>query len=208
MNFIQIHKYCWGLMAMISLSAVSCTDDATSEKIQNSESIAFTAKVNRPSTRITDTTWDGNELIGVKVGTDVKAYTIDTEGAMNTADTPFQWEGAPFDVLAWTPMTTETIDLKDQSTDEHFFECDFLASNAKVVSKKVHLSFTHRMTRMWWELQVTDGFTEDEVNNARVSFIGYGSAQYTDGTVTPIGGTDQSIATVTHEENTIAMVKQ
>lgn len=195
MNIIQIHKYCWRLMTIVSLGAVSCTNDVAFEDIQNRESVAFTAQVNRPSTRITDTSWDGDELIGMKVGTNVKTYTIDTEGAMTTTDTPFQWEGTTYDVLAWTPMTTETIDLKDQSTDERFFDCDFLASNAKVVSKKVRLSFTHRMTRMWWELQATDGFSEDEVNSARISFIGYGSAQYTDGTVTPIGSADQSIAT-------------
>lgn len=51
------------------------------------------------------------------------------------------------------------------------------------------------MTRMWWELQKYEGYSTEEVNNAKITFLGYGSTTFTNGELSPIGDTDQSIST-------------
>ena len=51
------------------------------------------------------------------------------------------------------------------------------------------------MTRMWWEFQKFEGYTESQVNEARISFIGYGAVTYAAGEVTPIGDAGQLIST-------------
>ena len=50
---------------------------------------------------------------------------------MSTEDTPYTWDGTSYDLLAWTPLTAEQINLTDQTTEEKLFDCDLLASNAK-----------------------------------------------------------------------------
>lgn len=186
------------LICAVSLGVLSCTSETDIENQNGSGEIVFSAKVDNPMSRVTKNAWDGDERIAVKSGETVKTYTIDTEGMMSTEETPYAWEGEAYDVTAWTPYTDETIDLTNQTTEELLFGCDLLASSARVESKIVRFSFAHRMTRMWWELQITDGnsgYTKEEIDAARVTFLGYGAATYTDGTVTPVGEPDKEIST-------------
>lgn len=199
MKSIDIYKCRRTLMAMavLGLAMTSCNDEVESGMEQYGD-VAFSAGLQKAVSRTTESNWDGDEQIAVKSGETVKTYTVDTDGAMTTADTPFTWEGEPYEVTAWTPYTSGEIDLTNQTTDELLFGCDLLASSATVESTKVRFSFVHRMTRMWWELQIdaaASGYTDDEINAARVTFLGYGAATFNEGTVTPVGNPDQTINT-------------
>ena len=125
----------------------SCSDDADMENAGGD--VLFFASVDKPVSRVTESAWDGDELVGVKSGETVKTYNVATDGTMTTDDTPFRYEGEPYDINAWSPLTSGEIDLTDQTTEEKFFDCDLLASSAKVESKSVRLVFNHQMTRMW-----------------------------------------------------------
>lgn len=195
MNLIKIQRYYLGLMAVISLGAVSCTNETEFANSLDKGDIAFSAHVGKTMSRATESAWDGDELIGVKAGETVKTYKVTTNGKMSTEDTPYTWDGTSYDLLAWTPLTAEQINLTDQTTEEKLFDCDLLASNAKVEAKNVHFVFRHKMTRMWWELQKFEGYKDEEVSNAKVSFIGYGSVTYTNGEITTVGDADQLIST-------------
>lgn len=196
MNAKNIQNYRLSLLIFAaSLGAVSCTSETELGNAQDEGNIVFSAQVDKPMSRVTESAWDGDELIGIKSGETVKIYKVATDGTMTTNDTPFRWEGAAYSIQAWTPMTTEQINLTDQTTQKKLFDCDLLASETTVESKSVHLAFHHRMTRMWWELQVHDGYTDEEANNATISFLGYGAVTYTNGEVTPIGKADQTIST-------------
>ena len=186
------------LVWTVSLGVLSCTSETDIENLNGSGEIVFSAHVDNPVSRVTESAWDGDEVIGIKSGETIKTYTVDTEGVMTTEETPYKWEGESYDVTAWTPYTNEEINLTNQTTEELLFGCDLLASSAKVESKIVRFSFTHRMTRMWWELQITDensGYTQQEIDAAKVTFLGYGAATYTDGMVTPVGEPDKEIST-------------
>lgn len=195
MNLIKIQGYYLGLMVAISLGAVSCTNETEFANSLDKGDITFSAQVGKTMSRTTESAWDGDELIGVKAGETVKTYKVTTNGKMSTEDTPYTWDGTSYDLLAWTPLTAEQINLTDQTTEEKLFDCDLLASNAKVEAKNVHFVFRHQMTRMWWELQKFEGYTDEEVNTAKVSFIGYGSVTYTNGEITTVGDADQLIST-------------
>ncbi len=195
MNLINIHNCYIGLMAVMSLVLVSCADETGLDNSRERGDIVFSAQIGKAVSRITNNQWDGDELVGIKVGETVKTYKVAADGKMSTEDTPYVWDGTSYDVLAWSPLTDEPIDLTDQTTEKKLFDCDLLVSTAKVNSKNMRLVFKHRMTRMWWELQKFEGYTEEEVNNAKISFVGYGAVMYTDGEVTPVGEADQLIAT-------------
>ena len=190
-------------MAVLGLTMASCQNEVESGLSQYGE-IAFSAGLEEPASRVTDSKWDGGEVIAVKSSETVKTYTVDADGVMTAEDTPFTWEGEPYEVTAWTPYTDKEIDLTDQRTDELLFGCDLLASSATVSSTKVRFSFVHRMTRMWWELQIASaesgeagnsGYTQEEIDNAKVYFLGYGKATFNDGEVAPVGNPDQPIQT-------------
>lgn len=195
MNLINIHNCYIGLMAVMSLVLVSCADETGLDNSRERGDIVFSAQIGKAVSRITNNQWDGDELVGIKVGETAKTYKVAADGKMSTEDTPYVWDGTSYDVLAWSPLTDEPIDLTDQTTEKKLFDCDLLVSTAKVNSKNMRLVFKHRMTRMWWELQKFEGYTEEEVNNAKISFVGYGAVMYTDGEVTPVGEADQLIAT-------------
>ena len=193
MNIINIWKCRLGIVLAACVGLFSCSDDADMENAGGD--VLFFASVDKPVSRVTESAWDGDELVGVKSGETVKTYNVATDGTMTTDDTPFRYEGEPYDINAWSPLTSGEIDLTDQTTEEKFFDCDLLASSAKVESKSVRLVFNHQMTRMWWELQKYEGYSTEEVNNAKITFLGYGSTTFTNGELSPIGDTDQSIST-------------
>lgn len=196
MNKITIQQCAFAiLMAAACLGAASCAEDTGLESSNGKGDMTFSAQVGETTTRVTEDKWDGDEKIGVKSGDTVKTYQVATDGTMTTEETPFQWEGTSYDLLAWTPYTTEQIDLTDQTTEAKMFDCDLLISRTTAQSKNVHFTFSHLMTRMWWELQVYEGYTTEEVNAATVSFLGYGAVTYSEGVITTVGDPDQQIDT-------------
>lgn len=193
MNIINIQKCRLFFVVAACVSLFSCSNESDIENTDGN--VLFFASVDKPKSRVTESAWDGDELIGVKSGETVKTYKVATDGTMSTDDAPFRWEGTVYEIQAWSPLTTEQINLTDQTTEEKFFDCDLLASSAKVEYKNVKLAFSHKMTRMWWELQKFEGYTDDEVNNANITFLGYGATTYVNGELSPIGEADKPIST-------------
>ena len=193
MNIINIQKCRLFFVVAACVSLFSCSNESDIENTDGN--VLFFASVDKPKSRVTESAWDSDELIGVKSGETVKTYKVATDGTMSTDDAPFRWEGTVYEIQAWSPLTTEQINLTDQTTEEKFFDCDLLASSAKVEYKNVKLAFSHKMTRMWWELQKFEGYTDDEVNNANITFLGYGATTYVNGELSPIGEADKPIST-------------
>lgn len=185
----------WAMLAGAALAA--CSSEAESLPGEASP-ISFSAQVGSAAqTRITNNAWDGDELVGIKMGTAVKTYKVDTGGKMSTDDTePFTWEeGTTASVLAWTPMTDGEINLKEQTTEAKFFDCDLLKSTTQVTSASVTLAFGHKMTRMQWEILTFEGYTEAEIESAEVTFFGYGAVKFAEGELQPIGDKTAQLAT-------------
>ena len=192
---MRFDRYALLFLAGAALSGLaSCTDETGQDSLTENGEMIFSARVSPAQTKVTENAWDGDERIGVEAGGEVNAYTIDALGNMTPEDGAFRWEGEPFTLKAWCPLTADDIDLTDQSTEEKFFGCDLLASSAEAGSKRVHFTFSHRMTRMWWELSQTDGYTEQEVNDAVVTFFGYGEVSYEGGVLTPAGEPEAEIS--------------
>lgn len=203
MKINGLHNWNVGLMAIIVLGLAACSNEAEEGGLSVTGAVDFFAIVdNAAATRITESTWDGDEQVGMKVKDVVKTYTADATGKLSIADKPYQWEGTEYDVLAWCPMTAQQINLTNQSTDEQFYDCDLIFGSVRVSSRRVHLNFHHQMTRMWWELKNCEGYTAEEVAQAKVYFLGYGATTYNEGIVTPLGSTDQIIATRSVDEGT------
>ena len=80
MNLIKIQGYYLGLMAAISLGAVSCTNETEFANSLDKGDITFSAQVGKTMSRTTESAWDGDELIGVKAGETVKTYKVTTNG--------------------------------------------------------------------------------------------------------------------------------
>lgn len=195
MNTYQ--KYILGILAgVVCLSAVSCSDKADHDSIIDRGEISFSAQVGNTGTKMTDNSWEGGEVIGVKVAETEKTYIVDKEGAMTVSGSdPYEWNGVAFDAEAWYPYTDEQIVLTDQTSEEKFYACDMLYSHTSVYSKEASFVFNHKMTRMWWQLQEVTGYDEEEEAAAKVTFYGYASMTYDNGSVTPAGNPDQEIRT-------------
>ena len=67
------------------MSAVSCSDKADHDSIIDRGEISFSAQVGNTGTKMTDNSWEGGEVIGVKVAETEKTYIVDKEGAMTVS---------------------------------------------------------------------------------------------------------------------------
>ena len=100
--------------------------------------------------RVLNNQWEGDEQIGVSLDENTasfKAYSIATDGTMSTTEEPYQWEGTPVNITAWTPLTDQEINLADQTTEQKLYDCDLLFCQTQAESKEVHLQFNHQMTK-------------------------------------------------------------
>lgn len=85
--------------------------------------------------------------------------------------------------------------MTNQSDAEKMFACDLLECNTTVNAKSVQLTFKHKMTRVWYELQQFPGYTDEEANNAVISYYGYPSIKYTEGIIEKEGEPNAEIST-------------
>ncbi len=180
-NYKLIRAFLIGtaVLGLASCSEISRQDTYVTD-------MSFSAEVGKVSTKVTETSWDGDETIGVKSGDEVKAYTVDAAGNMTVKDgvEPFQWNGEAFSLTAWYPYTDAEIDLADQTSLEKFFACDLLYSEVLAEQQSVTFNFSHKMARVKCHIQYYDGYTEEQVKAARISFFGYGKVSYHDGELT------------------------
>lgn len=189
----NIRNYSFGLILLSCMGGMSCTREADID-MTDTDGVVFSANIGQASRR-GDNSWTGGELIGMQVGESVKTYRISdaATGAMVTDDEPYTWTSGEYQLHAWSPYTDKSISLTDQSDAEKMFACDLLECNATVNAKSVQLTFKHKMTRVWYELQQFPGYTDEEANNAVISYYGHSSIKYTEGIIDKEGEPNSEI---------------
>ena len=187
---MKLYNLCIGL---VTLGIISCSTENNLGSSENGD-IRFSAGIGNFTSRVANNLWEGDEIIGVNIGEETKAYNITASSEMST-DEPFIWEGTSVNITAWTPFTDEQINLTDQSTEENFYNCDLLACQTTAQSANVQLAFEHQMTKMEYMLQNYTGYTEEEAKNAKVYFMGYAAVTFSNGAITKIGEPNQLIST-------------
>ena len=191
---MKVHKF-YIVGAALVLGMYACTVDKELEYSHDGD-ISFSANVGKMRSRVLNNQWEGDEQIGVSLGENTasfKAYSIATDGTMSTTEEPYQWEGIPVNITAWTPLTDQEINLTDQTTEQKLYDCDLLFCQTQAESKEVHLQFNHQMTKMLYMLQGHGAYTDEEAKNARIYFLGYGAVTYTKGIINPIGDVNTPI---------------
>lgn len=189
----NIRNYSFGLILLSCMGGMSCTREADID-MTDTDGVVFSANIGQASRR-GDNSWTGGELIGMQVGESVKTYRISdaATGAMVTDDEPYTWTSGEYQLHAWIPYTDKSISLTNQSDAEKMFACDLLECNTTVNAKSVQLTFKHKMTRVWYELQQFPGYTDEEANNAVISYYGHSSIKYTEGIIDKEGEPNSEI---------------
>ena len=189
----NIRNYSFGLILLSCMGGMSCTREADID-MTDTDGVVFSANIGQASRR-GDNSWTGGELIGMQVGESIKTYLISdaATGAMVTDDEPYTWTSGEYQLHAWSPYTDKSISLTDQSDAEKMFACDLLECNTTVNAKSVQLTFKHKMTRVWYELQQFPGYTDEEANNAVISYYGHSSIKYTEGIIDKEGEPNSEI---------------
>lgn len=188
-----MRNYSFGLILLSCMGGMSCTREADID-MTDTDGVVFSANIGQASRR-GDNSWTGGELIGMQVGESVKTYRISdaATGAMVTDDEPYTWTSGEYQLHAWSPYTDKSISLTNQSDAEKMFACDLLECNTTVNAKSVQLTFKHKMTRVWYELQQFPGYTDEEANNAVISYYGHSSIKYTEGIIDKEGEPNSEI---------------
>lgn len=188
-----MRNYSFGLILLSCMGGMSCTREADID-MTDTDGVVFSANIGQASRR-GDNSWTGGELIGMQVGESVKTYRISdaATGAMVTDDEPYTWTSGEYQLHAWSPYTDKSISLTDQSDAEKMFACDLLECNTTVNAQSVQLTFKHKMTRVWYELQQFPGYTDEEANNAVISYYGHSSIKYTEGIIDKEGEPNSEI---------------
>lgn len=148
----------------------------------------------------TDNNWEGVQTVAVKVGDEMKPYTVNPSGDYQTAtltsDDPFYWQNtAPIQVSAWWPYTEGSTDMPavvvqaDQSSEDNFHKSDYIsAENQQVeLGGTKALQFSHRTAKVVLNpLKPGEGMSDSDLAGATIALIGVTTGNEADGnTVTP-----------------------
>lgn len=191
---MNINIYSLALLSTVALGLASCGNELDSDSASG-EAVVFKAQLRNLD--------NGSKVTVAANGTNY-TYAIAEDGTMTPEGAAISWGGNDFDIKAWTPNTSGSIALTDQTSAEKMAACDLLAAESKVTSRYAYLIFDHKMTRMNWILeQVDDSYTAEQVAAAKVSFLGYGATGFAAGTVTPEGNPDREIAALESVEDNL-----
>lgn len=168
---------------LLGLSA--CTQDGLPTDGAEGTPMTFTATgLDFPEVRsraTVDGNWTGVSTVAVKIGGEVKDYTVtpsaDGLSATLTSTDPFYWTRTePVTVSAWPKADASSADMPlvvvqaDQSGDG-FAKSDFIAAEPQEVSIGApSLKFTHRTARLTVTLTPGDGI--NSVEGATVNLLG------------------------------------
>ena len=147
----------------------------------------------------TDNNWEGVQTVAVKVGDEMKPYTVNPSGDYQTAtltsDDPFYWQNtAPIQVSAWWPYTDGSTTMPavvvqaNQSEVGNFHKSDYIcAENQQVEFGGTQtLQFTHRTAKVVVEpLEPGNGMSDTELQGATVALVGVTTGSADNATVTP-----------------------
>lgn len=200
MNFNSI-KYCFCLIVVMGLGFASCSEEITPAATEDN-TIVLKAQVKQSSTQAATTMWQAGEKVAVVADGKTYRYTLAADGSMSPDGTELVWNGANFNITAWTPVVDHAVTLTDQSTADKMAACDLLSAETNVSSRYVYLIFNHNMTRMTWVLDhIDNSYTQQQINDAKIYFLGYGSVNFTNGSIATIGNPDSQIAALESVNN-------
>lgn len=181
---------------LLGLSA--CTQDGLPTDGAEGTPMTFTATgLDFPEARsraTVDGNWTGVSTVAVKIGGEVKDYTVtpsaDGLSATLTSTDPFYWTRTePVTVSAWPKADASSADMPlvvvqaDQSGDG-FAKSDFIAAESQVVSIGApSLKFTHRTARLTVTLTPGDGI--NRVEEATLKFTGLDTEGGNPASITP-----------------------
>lgn len=187
----NIHKY--GLALIAAAGMASCSDDATTVA-SGEDTIVFKAQLMQSAG---NDGWTAGNRVAILADGTTYTYTMDADGSMTADGTALVWKGTDMDIKAWTPIVDQTVSIADQTTADRLAACDFLAAQGSVTSRYMFIMFDHRMTRLTWDLRhVDESYTEQQVRDARITLLGYGTVDFINGDVTPAGTPDVQISTL------------
>ena len=148
----------------------------------------------------TDNNWEGVQQVAVKVGDEMKPYTVTPSAdyktaELSSADNPFYWQSTdPITVSVWWPYTDgstampDVVVQADQSTEANFHDSDYICALDQTVEfDGPHaLQFSHRTAKVVVNpLEPGDGMTADELAGATIALIGVSTGSADNATVTP-----------------------
>lgn len=181
---------------LLGLSA--CTQDGLPTDGVEGTPMTFTATgLDFPEARsraTVDGNWTGVSTVAVKIGGEVKDYTVtpsaDGLSATLTSTDPFYWTRTePVTVSAWPKADASSADMPlvvvqaDQSGDG-FAKSDFIAAEPQEVSIGApSLKFTHRTARLTVTLTPGDGI--NSVEGAAVKLLGLNTTNGNPSSITP-----------------------
>lgn len=166
-----------GIMAA-ALTLGACSQDETAGGDGALSPMELTAtgleSMVTPMTRATvDGNWEGVDEVAVKVGSEVKEYTVAPDGTTTGAATltstdPFYWpaSGSETTVSAWWPYnetditTKPAVVVKSDQSGVGYAASDFIEANKTDATKDNNaLVFTHRTAKIRVTLRAADGTT-------------------------------------------------
>ena len=183
---------------VLFLGLSACTQDGLPTDGAEGTPMTFTATgLDFPEARsraTVDGNWTGVSTVAVKIGGEVKDYTVtpSTDGlsATLTSTDPFYWTRTePVTVSAWPKADASSADIPlvvvqaDQSGDG-FAKSDFIAAEPQEVSIGApSLKFTHRTARLTVTLTPGDGI--NSVEEATLKFTGLDTEGGNPASITP-----------------------
>lgn len=193
MNLSNIKIYSIGLIAMAGITISACSDTASDPEVPGNGAIQFIAQTTQEAPE--NSSWAEGAKVALRANGKNYSYTLSADGSLTASGTPLVWEGDNFTVHAWTPDTDRPVVLTDQTTAGKMAACDLLSADAEITSRYSYLMFNHRMTLVEWDFRSIDpSYTTAQVNAAKVTLLGYGSVNFTNGEVTATGNPTAEIA--------------
>ena len=122
--------------------------------------------------------WNTGDEIAVQIGSDVKRYTVESDGKTLSSSEPFYWTSSEETkrVTAWFPYSAaqpeELMVESDQSSEENFRRSDYLVTGtgvSAVFGSNNTLSFSHRMAKVRINLLPSDNVPD--IDGATVRLV-------------------------------------
>lgn len=180
-------------MTFMATGLVSCSDDPATA---DDDALVLKAQLMQSSGQPGNSRWTEGGKVAVLAGGTSYTYTLSADGTMTPSGNALAWSGSAFDVKAWTPVVDQAVSITDQTTAANLSACDFLLAETKATSRYLYLIFKHQMTRMTWDLRHVDSsYTEEQIRDAKVSFLGYGLVNFRNGELSVTGNPDSQIST-------------
>lgn len=191
----NINKYSVALLTVLGFGLASCSDESALPGDAENAVVVKAMMTEGPDAGSGQATFTAGDKVALLANGTSYTYTLSADGSMTPDGNSLVWEGNDFTVRAWTPVVNQAVSIADQTSAAKMSACDFLLAETKASSRYVFLIFNHQMTRMTWDIRHIDAsYSEQQVNNAEIEFLGYGSVSFSNGEVTASGSPDSRIA--------------